>query len=267
MKVTFVSLGEHIASSRLRALIPQRELGKLGVEKGRDVLVYGKHVLDFSHLEKFDKKVFDISDDHFKNPDLRNYYMAHADRADLLTCNSEVMQSRILEETGREAVVIPEPYESEEGLPDIGPSLLWFGHASNLQDLRRIRPKLVHPLFVLTNHPDYAAWTPEAFSKAIDRPCIVIIPTGKSLAKSENRMVEAIRRGRYVCAEPLPAYERFAQIYPLGNIPENIEAALADPVRSVGQIKAAQAFIRDRYSPETIGKHWLEVINGAFDFQ
>ena len=39
MKVTFANFGAEVASSRLRAIIPQRELGKLGIEPGKDVLV------------------------------------------------------------------------------------------------------------------------------------------------------------------------------------------------------------------------------------
>lgn len=260
MKVTFADFGPEIASSRLRAAIPQREMEKLGICRGRDVLVYGKHVLGFDQIAGFGKKVFDICDDHFRHPELRGYYLEHAERADLLTCNSEVMQRRIREETGRDASVILEPYESPERPAEIGPTLLWYGHASNLQDLRRIRPQLNYPLHALTNHPEYAQWTPQAFSTAIARPCIVVIPTGKSPAKSENRMVEAIRCGRYVCAEHLPAYEPFSGFFPIGDIPAHIEAALDDPEQSLGRIRAAQEYIRSKYSPEAIGKQWLGVI-------
>ena len=45
MKVTFVEYGDSLASSRLRAKIPQKELAKLGIGKGNDVLIYGKHFI------------------------------------------------------------------------------------------------------------------------------------------------------------------------------------------------------------------------------
>lgn len=261
MKVTFAAFSPEIASSRLRAAIPQRELERRGIQQGRDVLVYGKHFLSFEQIAPFKKKIYDICDDHFGTPELRDYYLSHAEQADALTCNSEVMRQRIKEETGREATIIREPYESPERQPGIGPKLLWFGHASNLGDLNRLIPHLKHPLLALSNHPDAVQWTPESFSAAITEPCIVIIPTGKSMAKSENRMVEAIRRGRYVCAEHLPAYEPFQRFFHLGDILGHIDYALEIPERAIAAIREAQDYIRDRYSPATVADQWLEVIH------
>jgi hypothetical protein len=262
MKVTFADFGPDIASSRLRAKIPQQELAKIGIQKGLDVLIYGKHFIEDRHIEAFDKLVFDVCDDHFAHDGLGDYYRRHVAMADAVTCNSEYMRGRIMEETGREATVVLEPYESDEQEPNIGPILYWYGHKSNLVDLERIAPSLKHPLMVLTNKEGYPVWSKEAHKEAISTPCIVIIPTGKSLAKSENRMVEAIRSGRYVCAEPLPAYESFAKFFELCKIPEHIDRALANPSESIERIKDAQAHIRDKYAPHTIAKQWLEVING-----
>jgi hypothetical protein len=261
MKVTFVDFGPELASSRLRAKIPQRELAKMGIEKGSDVLVYGKHWITDAVLENFKKIVFDVCDDHFDS-EHGPYYRRHIAMADAVTCNSEVMQQRIKEVTGRDAIIVGEPYESEERAPSIGPSLLWFGHRSNLHDLKRILHTLKEPLKILSNHPDFPKWTPESYREAIESPCIVIIPTGKSLAKSENRMVEAIRNGKYVCAEHLPAYKAFSQFYPLGDIPSNIEWALSNPEQAVERIQAAQSYIRDKYSPRSIAEQWLGVLNG-----
>lgn len=262
MKVTFADFGPDIASSRLRAKIPQQELAKMGIQKGRDVLVYGKHFIEDRQLEVFEKLIFDVCDDHFSHDGIGEYYRRHILMADAVTCNSEFMRSRIKEETGRDATVVLESYESEEQEPAIGPYLYWYGHKSNLKDLERITPELTYPLMVLTNKEGYPEWSPEAHREAISTPCIVIIPTGKSLAKSENRMVEAIRSGRYVCAEHLPAYESFAKFFELGNIAEHIDRALANPHESIKRIKDAQAHIRDKYAPHTIAEQWLEVING-----
>lgn len=261
MKVTFADFGSDIASSRLRAKIPQQELEKLGVKKGRDVLIYGKHFIEDVQLEVFDRLIFDVCDDHFSRDGLGDYYHRHVAMADLVTCNSEFMKERIKEATGRDAVVIPEPYESEEQEPEIGPFLYWFGHKSNIFDLKRIAPQLKYPLMILSNMEGYPEWSKKAHKEAISVPCIVVIPTGKSQAKSENRMVESIRCGRYVCAEHLPSYEPFDQFFPLGDIPEHIERALENPEYSVNRIREAQAYIREKYSPRTIGQKWLEVIN------
>ena len=264
MTVTFADFGPQLASSRLRAKIPQRELRRMGMQQGNDVLVYGKHLLQEKDVSHFGALIFDICDDHFGN-DLGDYYRRHIGMADFITCNSEVMKNRIKEETGREATVIPEPYEHEEKPAAIGDLLLWYGHSSNFPDLERIAGDLKYPLLALSNHPDCAEWSMESFDKAISSKCIVIIPTGKSQAKSENRMVEAIRCGRYVCAEYLPSYEPFDCFFPLGDIPEHIEQALNNPEDSIGRIRATQGYIREKYSPRTIAKQWLEVINGALN--
>jgi glycosyltransferase involved in cell wall biosynthesis len=261
MKVTFAHFGESVASSRLRAIIPQEALGRIGVGKGKDVLVYGKHFVTEAQLKPFKRHIYDVCDDHFDTPDLKDYYLKHCESADALTCNSEAMRDRIKQVTGRDAFVIGEPYESARVWPSIGPKLLWYGHASNFKDLERISPSLKYPLLALSNHPDSAGWSLDMQSRALIDDCIVIIPTGKSLCKSENRMVEAVRNGKYVCAEYLPAYEKFSQFFDLGNIPEHIDRALSNPKDSLDRVEAAQEFIKDRYSPETIAQQWLEVIH------
>lgn len=267
MKITFAVLDEQIASSRLRAKIPQQELAKLGIKQGRDVLIYGKSVVTSEQLKHFLFKVYDVCDDHYDHPELREYYRKHTAEADLVTCNSEVMRERIKAVSGRDAIVIKEPYESEEQTPSIGPYLLWYGHASNLVDLDALYPSLKHPVLALSNHPDCAEWTPESFKLAIGSECLVIIPTGKSLAKSENRLVEAVRNGKYVCAEHLPSYEPFNEFFPLGDIPSRIDWALGNPTEALAQVGKAQSYIKQHYSPEKIGRDWLKALYGNLDIR
>lgn len=257
MKVTFAEYDQNLASTRLRATIPQRELQKLGIERGNDVLVYGKHFLPDAVAMKFPKRVFDVCDDHFGNQH-GDYYRRHIANAHAVTCNSEVMRQVIQQQTGRNSTVIKEPYEGQEATCRIGKRLLWYGHQSNLNDFRRIRPELQYPCVVLTNHPEFDAWTPDRFCHEISRDCVVIIPTGKSQAKSENRFVEAVRRGRYVCAEPLPSYEGFP--IPTGDIPGHLEQVFGNPDEALQRLRDTQAAIRVPYSPKTIAQDWLKVL-------
>lgn len=260
MKVTFAQYGDGLASSRLRAKIPQQELGKRGIGVGNDVLVYGKHFLHLRDTAAYKQRIFDICDDHFDHEELGLYYREHAAVADKLTCNSDVMCHRIKAVTGRDATVIPEPYEAEEREPSIGPLLCWYGHKSNLPDFHRIASGLRHPTIVLTNEAGYPQWNPGNFKRAMEVPCIVIIPTGKSMAKSENRMVEAVRNGKYVCAESLQAYELFQQFFPLIDIPTHVEHVLQNLGAAMDAVRAAQDYIRDTYSPSAIADKWLKVI-------
>lgn len=262
MNVTFAFFGDDIASSRLRSAITQKELKKIGIEQGNDILVYGKHFLSFDRISGFGKYIYDVCDNHFETPDLRDYYYLHTIQADRVTCNSEVMRQIIKKKTGKDAIVIPEPYESKEREPEIGEMLYWFGHISNTKDLERmmaeLTPEQKENLYILTN----PKWTMGIHNKIMKNPLITVIPTGKSMAKSENRMVESIRQGRYVCAEYLPSYEPFAQFFPLGDIPSHVDWALSHKEEALEKIKLAQDYIRDRYAPATIAKQWLEVLHG-----
>lgn len=123
MQVTFATFGNHLASSRLRASIPQAALAKLGVSRGIDVVVYGKHWLSLNDLSPFKKRVFDVCDDHFHGP-VDSYYREHIANAHLVTCNSHEMARIIERETGTEATVIPDPYESDERPAGMGNGLL-----------------------------------------------------------------------------------------------------------------------------------------------
>lgn len=251
-QVIFATFGDHLASSRLRASIPQREVGKLGMNKGMDVVVYGKHWLSMADLSPFKKRVFDVCDDHFSDAHA-DYYFEHIAKADLVTCNSEAMKEIIVQQTGRIATVIPDPYESEEKPAGAGNGLLWFGHKSNLPDLH---PYLDLKPEILTG----TEWSRDKQLQALEKCAAVLIPTGKSPAKSANRMIEAIRNGRFVIAGNLPAHEEFKRLMWVGDIRNGVEWVKAYPHKAIGQVRLAQDYIRDKYSPEAIGKQWYEAL-------
>ena len=252
MNVTFISFGEYIASSRLRAIIPQRELEKLGVKAGKDIAVYGKHIVPIDALKWAKKRVFDVCDDHFGSR-FDGYYREHIDAADLVTCNSETMAAIIQRETGREAVVIPDPYESDEKPAGIGNGLLWFGHHSNLVDLH---PYLDLKPEIITGED----WSRERQLAALDKCAAVLIPTGKSMAKSANRLIESVRNGRFVIAGYLPAHEEFKDWMWIGDIRDGVEWLKAYPKRAMDNVTDCQQYIRDNYSPERIGRLWFDAL-------
>lgn len=258
MIVGYHSFKPHVASMRLRAIIPAREMRNMGVKIGYGgTFVAMKHGFEWHKLPRYTRLVYDVCDDHFHDQ-LQAHYRKGCLIADSITCNSDEMRKIIKTETGRDAVVIPEPYESDEREPSIGPAYLWFGHNSNLIDVESFNP--AYPLTIVSNDERYKKWSKETMANEMAKPNIVIIPTGKSMAKSENRMVESIRNGKYVCAEYLPAYRPFTEFFPCGCINHNAERALNDPDAAKQAIRAAQDYIRDKYSPETIAKKWMEVL-------
>ena len=252
-KVAFASFGDNVASSRLRAIIPRNELAKLGVKYGKDVIVYGKSFIKMDELKPYGKRVFDVCDDHFgKSHDA--YYREHIAKADLVTCNSNTMAEIIRQETGRIATVIPDPYESEEQPADAGEGVLWFGHETNLVDLD---PSLDLKPEILTG----SNWSREKQLAALKACGCVIIPTGKSMAKSANRMIESVRNGRFVVAGELPAHDEFAGWMWVGkDLHEGVEWFNRYRTEAIEEVKSCQNYIREHYSPERIGRLWFNAL-------
>lgn len=254
MQVTFAFLAPEIASSRLRAGIPQAELKKLGVGRGNDVLVYGKHVVRMEIAMLYKKRVYDICDDHFHTIH-EPYYREHAMTADLITVNSEEMARIVFAETSRVATVIPDPYESEERPAMRGKGVLWYGHESNLKTIEPYR----HCIDSILTTPE---WSRERQLKLIHDCAIVVIPTDERKAKSANRLIEAVRNGRFVVAGELPAHDEFKDFMWIGDIFEGLEWAKAHPEECINKTTLCQTYIRDKFSPERIGKLWLETLKG-----
>lgn len=253
MDVTFASFGDHIASSRLRAIIPQKELAKYGVKQGFDALVYGKHIITKKQTRRFKKRIFDICDDHFQNEYLGDYYRSHCEDADAITCNSDTMARIIKTHTGRDSTVIPDPYEAPEKPAGVGDGYLWFGHETNLPD--------VEPYAWITKYQTGAEWTLEGQRKAIQSCAAVVIPTNLNRpAKSANRLIEAVRNGRFVIAGYLPAYHEFSPYMYIGDIEEGRGWFERHTEEAIKRVRNCQDYIRERYSPETIAKQWLEVL-------
>lgn len=259
MKVTFKHWGAKSASGRYRAIIPSRELMSMGVERGNDWLVIGKHGWDWEReTAGFGRVCFDVCDDHFDDH-AGDHYRLGIDLADMVTCNSLEMCRIIKAKTGRDSVCIPDPYEQPEREPRVHDHVLWFGHESNLGDLLPWADRFAM-LEVVTGggRPGVTWWSPRAMDEAFDRAGVVIIPTGKSMAKSGNRAIEAIRRGLFVVAGYLPAYADLG-VY-IGDIGDGVEWALGHREEAMQRIKTSQDYVRDEYSPKRIAGLWKQAL-------
>ena len=259
MKVTFKSWGNHLASSRYRAMIPAQQLHKLGVDEGKDWLVIGKHGWDWEQeTAGYGRICFDICDDHFGTK-WEPHYRLGIESANIVTCNSGEMARVIEAQTGKTAIIIPDPYEQPERQARINDKLLWFGHQSNLQDIVPWLEKLPN-LEVISGAKinGITQWSPEVMDRAFDRCGLVVIPTGKSLAKSGNRAIESLRRGLFVVAGYLPSYADLG-IY-IGDIGDGVKWALSHKEEVLYRTIRAQEYIRAEYSPERIAQLWLKAL-------
>lgn len=258
MKLAYLPLSPTIASFRLRGLIPARYLQAHGfdiVRENADWVVLSKHGWSDEVAKGHRQVLFDICDDHFTS-DKRDHYLKWCRIADRVTCNSDVMAGVIKTHTGRDAVVIPDPYESDERPPKVGLPALWFGHKSNLRDLAPYVDRL--PLVIVSNPevPGVVPWSRENLLQAFEMTGITVIPTGKSMAKSANRAIEAIRNGHLPVCGHLPAYADLG----LGtdDIAGDVERAVARRAETLERIDELQHRVRYEFSPERIGAMWAD---------
>jgi uncharacterized Rossmann fold enzyme len=252
-RTSFIHWGnKNAASWRYRAKIPSGDWATLN-DLTADTLIFAKpqasELMDMARAKARGAwVVVDFCDDHF---DWMHYQEALR-LADAVTCSTTEMAKRI-KELGRDATVIPDPYEFPEMPPHCnGVNLLWFGHHVNRDSLQRILPDLKgYPLRVVSNFDGAIPWSKETMLEEFARADIVVIPTTASY-KSANRAIEAIRQGCFVVAEPHPALEGFP-IY-IGNIKEGIEWTKQQNMNEL--ILEAQNFVRERFTPQILIDKW-----------
>jgi len=255
-RTSFIHWGdENAASWRYRAKIPSRGWATLN-DLTADTLVFAKpqanELMDMARAKARGAwVVVDFCDDHFDWP----HYQEALRLADAVTCPTAEMAKRI-KELGKDATVIPDPYDYPEMPPHYdGVNLLWYGHHVNRDSLKRILPEIEgYPLRVVSNFDGAIPWSNETMLEEFARADIVVIPATAPY-KSANRAIEAIRQGCFVVAEPHPSLEGFP-IY-IGNIKEGIEWTTKQNMNEL--ISKAQKFVREEFSPQTLIDKWKTV--------
>jgi len=72
--------------------------------------------------------------------------------------------------------------------------------------------------------------------------------------KSHNRMVEALRGGRFPIVSSIPSYQELAHVAWVGeDLAAGVEWAINHPDEVVNRISAGQALVEERFSPRLIG--------------
>jgi len=175
--------------------------------------------------------------------------------------------------------------------------LAWFGHPTNVGAVYGLMPQLLPmareiPItltLVSAAESGIEEWC-ELFNFRHGRICrIVFVPwsladTWKVLgdcdicvlpvdvanasksAKSANRLVEALRAGRFVVASPLPAYQEFVASARIDdNIDQGIQWALDHAAEVAERIRTGQAAVDEKYSPAAIARQWQQVMAALID--
>ncbi len=111
----------------------------------------------------------------------------------------------------------------------------------------------------------FVEWSLETVWTALARCDLVLLPQDHRDAwgsvKSHNRLVEAIRGGRFALASPIPSYVELADYAWVGeNLAEGLTWALDHPREAEQRVAAGQAHIATRFAPEVVGRKWSELL-------
>ena len=217
----------------------------------------------------------------------------------------EALASALKADATHGVTVIEDPYESlSRGTiraPDCKPlRLLWFGHFgepiraflerelervlrecqgvqvelefitaedrwASVGKLRRALTRAMPSLrFVFT------PWSLESVDRGLGRCDIAVLPQDVSSpagrVKSHNRLVAAIRAGRFAVASPIPAYLELSQFaWVSEDLASGIAWALQHPEEVAERLNLGQQELDARFSPKAVTRKWAELLgfNGA----
>lgn len=244
-----------LASYRLRVEIPAKHLGMKWKKGLGDVTFFFKGGCPDLARRLDCPIVYDVVNDHFTDPD----YRAMVEVAHTVTCSSEAMRWAIGKAFGRDAVVIPDPYENAEDKPKVGPGVFWFGHQRNLKSLKQfedLNPK------VCTGDD----WTLEQEAADLKAAGVVLL-TGGNPGASANRPIKAIRAGRFVVVpeDCPPSWKELSEFLWVGDVRDGIRWANENREEACRKVLAGQQFIRSRFSPQLIGSQWAGLFASILD--
>ncbi len=248
-----------LASFRLRVSIPARHLGCAYTIGGVGNPTFFFKSGDPAYAKTLKGAiVYDVVNDHFADGD-STAYSDMCGLATKITVASDHMAAIVKMHTGRESTVIDDPYENAEDRPTVaGNNVCWFGHSANIRSLFAVIDKVGSPVTVCSNyqHPAVVHWTPESERKCLYE-CAVALVTGNNPGASSNRIVKAIRAGRFVVSPGgVESWEQFSPYIWIGDVGEGVAWALNNREEACNKIAAGQEAIRKRFSPQSIGQQW-----------
>lgn len=205
--------------------------------------------------------------------------------ADILIANSDYMKNYVKELFNRDAAQISVAYESpkevyKKDYTTDQVKVYWigsFGNATQAHVLEDLVHKLGYKYEILGNSLVEGAtipWSRTYYNDMIDAD-IVVIPSNmpmkiSELAKGKGRPIELMVLGLPIVASPFPSYLKLFKQGKNGfichtNTLDEFEvylSALKNQALRERIGKTARESVVDRYSMDTIGQRWLEILNG-----
>lgn len=297
------------ASHRLRGEVTARALAEQGYdskvltdwsEVDRDtVVIFLKRSQPHSIQRAKDLgalTVYDLCDNKFEE---KEEYEPCCQTADLVSVNSVNMGLSTKHHTGKDSIVMPDPYERPRLPPRFSPSgtikLLWFGSQSSFKFLpmveiwQRLEKEIGNYKYTMIsaktdrvlskmqqrqqkgvfsgvnfNKLDMREWSWELQGELLRDWDIVLMPVmtdnPRTDTKSANRVIDSIISGRFVITTPLASYVEFAPYTWQGDYIEGIKWALAHPNEVVQKIAEGQEYVEKNYSAKVLSKKFIEEV-------
>ena len=302
------------ASQRFRGLVPLQHMlptdGYIDrVEEATkdDIVIMSKaiEIKDFMYLKDMGIKfIFDVCDnkwrlgkDRQKNTAIMNAGCLHSN---LVTTTCGELKQKIYEETGKDALIIDDPFERVIEEPTFKPhkknlNICYFGGRKsfwlvNWEEviaglnyvckqlggkyiLNCITQKHLIASKKITHHyyPDgpiiMYEWNYELQKELVSKSDFVLLPVPNENPlvfsyKSPIRVIDSIAQGKYVIStNGVISYEQFGDFIGLGSLQKNIKWAIQNPKGVISKIKEGQKYIKKYHSPEVIAKQWMSLRN------
>src|SRR5262249_42264681 len=109
----------------------------------------------------------------------------------------------------------------------------------------------------------YHEWETARFVRLFRRHDLCLIPVNVNpytICKTVNRLALALLLGVPAVADWIPSYEELRECAFFGNWERSLETHLADPKLGQRQVRAAQAYLRAKYTRQRVVQHWSDVL-------
>lgn len=229
-----------------------------------DINVLVRHMYNVDYAKSMIKKhnaklIYDITANHF-NDDLRKTNLELCEYASNITCSSTMLAKKIKDETGKIAHLVHDTYENSETEPTLltGNKLLWFGHPYNLNSLTPYR-NIPNLKILSKNDKNIMNWSLKTEQEELKK-CDMVLLTNNNIYASENRVVKAIRAGKFVITpSDIPSWNELKDFIWIGDVNKGIEWAKNNREEVLDKILKGQLYVRNKFAPEIIAKQWRRI--------